>query len=218
MTFRKKKALLALSAIALLFGSGIGLFYRVVKPTHFQPLAASHASPQSEPEPAEKTQKVDQNANYQIILDRNLFGKSSAAPEMMEQRRNPLAGLPPTSLNITLLGTVFSDTEEKRAIILDNDQKTQEMYHISDPIKGTLIKDILRGAVILKGKNKDEILEMGETKDQAPGMKTDISSRRPQKILPDSEGMEPSRSGNGKTQTAPPPVQRIRTNKKAINE
>jgi type II secretory pathway component PulC len=181
-----KKTLLVFLILALC-GGGIGLSFRSVRHHRLPPAAASQKPPRPEPIQVENAPKAGQDtADYQIILDRNLFGKSAAAPKSagpQEQRRTLLAGLPPTSLNISLLGTIFSDTEEKRAIILDNDQKSQESYRVGDAIQGAVIKDILRGAVVLEVKNRNEMLEMSETKDQSPPLKTGAASPGTQKTV-----------------------------------
>lgn len=69
-----------------------------------------------------------------------------------------------TSLDLTLLGTISGGVNTQRAIIQDKRKRTQEIYYKGDAIGPALIKEILRGKVILTVRGKDEILLMKEPK------------------------------------------------------
>lgn len=98
---------------------------------------------------------------FQTIMDRNLFGsvgsKSGEAVPPVE-----LETLEPTSLKIALLGTVAGDQENAVAVIEDKKKKKQDLYKVGDSVQDALIKKIIRGKVVLKVGDKDEILTMEE--------------------------------------------------------
>lgn len=101
--------------------------------------------------------------DYRVILQRNLFGPppgegalaTTAAPDVAED-------IQLTSLNIVLMGTVAGGDGVDRAIILDQTSKKQQLYEQGDVIQGAMIKEILRGKVILFYNNKDEMLDMSD--------------------------------------------------------
>jgi type II secretory pathway component PulC len=156
-------------------------FYRHVL---LQPVVVSKGTTISYQTLTKNIKKAEKIHDYEIINSRNLFGISSHEPEVKE-KKDPLEGLAPTSLDVALVGTVFGDNDEKRAIIFEKGQAAQEMYHVGDSIKGAIIKDILRGKVILGFENKDEILTMSEPKGQTTvtAPVTAVPSLRQQNIL-----------------------------------
>lgn len=109
--------------------------------------------------------KVEQpvTRDYRIILQRNLFGPppGSGTAETQETTKDP-DELEATSLNIVLMGTISGTEGTHRAIILDKKDNEQELYETGDAIQGALVKEILRGKVILALNGKDEILDMSE--------------------------------------------------------
>jgi type II secretory pathway component PulC len=137
------------------------------------------------------TKKAEKIHNYEIITDRNLFGTSSNTGAAQE-KKDPLEGLAPTSLDVVLMGTVFGDSDEKRAIIVEKGQSNQEMFHVGDSVKGAIIKDILRGKVVLGYNDKDEVLSMNEVTSQTPEPAAVPPSRRQQKILRALEEEQPA--------------------------
>lgn len=101
--------------------------------------------------------------DYRVILQRNLFGPppgegapaTTAAPDVAED-------IQLTSLNIVLMGTISGGDGVDRAIILDQTSKKQELYEQGDVIQGAMVKEILRGKVILFYNGKDEMLDMSD--------------------------------------------------------
>jgi general secretion pathway protein C len=90
-----------------------------------------------------------------------------------------IAALEPTSLALTLLGTIAGDEESARAIIFDKKKKNQNIYRVEDTVQGAMIKQILRGKVVLRVDGRDEILYMIE--DEKPGstkMKSKVTDRK----------------------------------------
>lgn len=101
--------------------------------------------------------------DYTIIAKRSLFGKIKAdKKEKVAPASAPV--LETTSLDLVLLGTISGDANEQRAIIKNKRKKNQDIYYQGDAIGPALIKEILRGKVILTVKGKDEILLMKEPK------------------------------------------------------
>lgn len=112
--------------------------------------------------PGNQPKKIEKNGNYQVVIERNLFGTSADSAEKTNKKKDPLEGLKPTSLDVVLMGTAIGVHEEKSAVILEKGKRKQELYHVGDSVKGAIIKDILRGKVIIDYNNRDEILDMSE--------------------------------------------------------
>ncbi len=105
--------------------------------------------------------------DYNKIVERNIFGateKIEQAP--VEEVVEPLENLEETSLQLSLLGTIAGDTESARAIILDKRERSQNIYRVGDSVQEAEIKQILRGKVILRHGENDEILTMAEGDDK----------------------------------------------------
>ena len=105
-------------------------------------------------------------AHYEKISQRGLIGgpavsRKEKAEEMGEEQ---IAALKPTSLNIVLLGTVSGPQRVAFAVMEEKGKKKQGLYHTGDKVQGAIIKQILRGKVILEVRGKDEILEMEQAK------------------------------------------------------
>jgi type II secretory pathway component PulC len=153
------RALLPFFIISVLCVGGVELFYRLALHALFRPLlASSEGTGNARPGPGDG--KMEKPHNYQVILDRNLFGSGPQSGNTI----NPLAGLSATSLDFILLGTVAGENGDKRAVIMDRESKKQAIYHVGDTIQGAVIKDILRGKVVLGFRGRDEILDMTEAR------------------------------------------------------
>jgi len=120
---------------------------------------------------------------YASIVTRNIFGateKVEAPP--LEEKVEPVEMLQETSLQLSLLGTIAGDTQSARAVILDNKARKQDIYMVGDSIQEAVIRQILRGKIVLRHNDKDEILTMVEGEDtsktSARAEKNDRSSRR----------------------------------------
>jgi len=105
-----------------------------------------------------KTAKPD----YRVILQRNLFGPPPGSDKTESNSSKYPDDLEATSLNIVLMGTISGTEGTHRAIILDKNLNEQELYETGDAIQGALVKEIMRGKVILALNGKDEILDMSE--------------------------------------------------------
>jgi len=100
---------------------------------------------------------------YATIVERNIFGATEKAePPPVEETVEPIETLEETNLQLSLLGTIAGDTASARAIILDQKQRSQNIYRIGDTVQGAEIRQIMRGKVVLRHGEKDEILSMVE--------------------------------------------------------
>jgi hypothetical protein len=101
--------------------------------------------------------------DYQIILQRNLFGPPPETDKSaISSVSKPVEPLTATSLEIVLMGTIIGSEGAERAIILDKKSQKQELYEKGDAVQGALVKDIERGKAIISHNGKDEILDMSE--------------------------------------------------------
>ena len=105
-------------------------------------------------------------ADYDSIIERNLFDTKSGAKRPPEQV--VVENLQPTSLNLKLLGTVTGDNDKAFAVIRNSQQKQQQRYRIGDTIQNATLKMILREKVILRVNGKDEILEIDKDQTKKP--------------------------------------------------
>ena len=137
-----------------------------------------------EKEPPRQKEAFNPLSYYQPIAERNLFDVKGDTPAVSENV--DLESLKQTELNLKLWGTVTGDPKKAYAVIQDTKANTQNLYHSGETIQGALIKMILRGKVVLRVGDKDEILEMEKTGD-VPTMQANIQD----------EGME-EQMGHGK--------------------
>lgn len=97
---------------------------------------------------------------YRAIIERDIF--SSGEEVLQETGGEDLDDLEPTSLNVALLGTVVGGKQYAFAVIEEVNKKKQGLYKVGDSIQGATVKRILRGKVVLRVNDKDEILTMEE--------------------------------------------------------
>jgi general secretion pathway protein C len=102
-----------------------------------------------------------------MIVDRNIFGATEKveSPPVEEKTTEPIENLEETTLQLSLLGTIAGDTENARAIILDERKRSQDLYRIGDSVQEAEIIQIFRGKIVLRHNGKDEILSMAESSD-----------------------------------------------------
>lgn len=116
---------------------------------------------------------------YTKIVERNIFGATEKVEQAPVEEVGPVEALEETSLQLSLLGTVAGDTGSARAIILDQRQKSQDIYRVGDSVQDAEIMQILRGKVILRHGEKDEILTMAEKEDKPKAAAKPHQRRRP---------------------------------------
>ena len=97
-------------------------------------------------------------SHYLGAAKRGLFGQvqETASSELEAE------DLEPTELKVTLLGTVSGDSKNAVAIIQEGARKTQSLYKEGDSIEDATILKILRGKVILRVGDKNQVLNMEE--------------------------------------------------------
>ncbi|MEN8232038.1 MAG: type II secretion system protein GspC [Thermodesulfobacteriota bacterium] len=128
---------------------------------------------------------------YTKIVERNIFGATEKVEAVPVEEVGPIETLEETSLQLSLQGTIAGDSASARAIILDQRKRSQDIYRVGDTVQEAQIRQILRGKVILRHGEKDEILIMVEGKDE-PQPAAKVNSRR-----------RPGRQTRRPAQTAP---------------
>jgi len=128
---------------------------------------------------------------YTKIVERNIFGATEKVEAVPVEEVGPIETLEETSLQLSLHGTIAGDSASARAIILDQRKRSQDIYRVGDSVQEAQIRQILRGKVILRHGEKDEILTMVEGKD-SPQPAAKVNSRR-----------RPGRQTRRPAQTAP---------------
>ena len=126
------------------------------------------------PAPGNAVNPRENSIDYTIISKRSLFGK--VQQETVEAPPTAAPVLEATSLDLTLIGTISGGVNEQRAIIQDKRKKTQDIYYQGDSVGPALIKEILRGKIILTVRGKDEVLLMKEPKSSGARGNTTLSS------------------------------------------
>ena len=181
------RSILPFLIISVLCVGAVELFYRLALHSLFRPLLISKETGAAGRGPDGGEEKVEKIRNYQVILDRNLFGTGPIGPETDGSKSNPLTGLSATSLDIILLGTIIGENEDKRAIVMDRESKKQEIYHIGDRVQGAIIKEVLRGKIILGFRDRDEILDMTEARQYFAETSAVPPTSQERKVLPAHE-------------------------------
>ncbi len=103
--------------------------------------------------------------DFDVIVERNIFGTVNMASQDVKTddiKKEELEALEPTSLKISLLGTVTGSEENSWAVIEENSKKNQGLYRVGDAIQNAVIRKIIREKVVLRVGDKDEILSMEE--------------------------------------------------------
>ena len=125
-----------------------------------------------------KTQaaKSMEQPDFSMIVERNIFGATEKAepPPVVEEKAEAIENLEETTLQLSLLGTIAGDSQNARAIILDQRKRSQDIYRIGDSVQGAEIRQIFRGKIVLRHNGKDEILTMVETGDTASSPSSDV--------------------------------------------
>ncbi len=120
------------------------------------------------------TKKID----YSIIVSRNLFGTSSKNKDGIDSEPAPVEEqLESTTLDVVLMGTIGGGENGGRAIILNKSDRKQELYKVGDTVQGALVKDILRGKVILTVDGRNEMLDMSESRKYAQNSSQPVAAR-----------------------------------------
>lgn len=100
--------------------------------------------------------------DIRIILDRNLFGLSPTDISKQQPESVATENLQATSLDLVLLGTIIGENDGNRAILMEKAKKKQDIYQQGEMIQEAVLKEILRGRVVLTYKGRDQVLDMVE--------------------------------------------------------
>ncbi len=146
-------------AIAVIIYIGIDTFYRVARTELIQ---ADITGIESRDISVDKQADVSRLADYQGIIDRNLFSKVSSVP--VKDADIDSNDLKTTSLKLTLLGTICSNDKNSAAVIEETAKKTQGLYREGESIQNAIVKSILAGRVVLRVDGHDEVLVIDELK------------------------------------------------------
>ena len=152
--------LITLLCVGVVEGGYLALEYFVLQPSAEQPKPLVPVAAEHEATVRDESVKAH---DYHAILQRNLFGPPPGTDQPAVKRdADSGEDLQPTSLNIVLMGTVNGADGADRAIIFDKNANKQALYETGDAIQGAIVKEILRGKVILAYNGKDEMLDMSE--------------------------------------------------------
>ena len=147
--------LVALSALIYI---GVDVVYRFIevklREGHTEKVSLQH-------KPALKQQEKEPLSYFNVIVDRNIFG-STLKKASAQVKAPEVEALEPTSLKIALLGTVTGNEKNAFAVIEEKQKRSQGLYRVGDSIENATLKTILRGKVILRVGDRDEVLVMEE--------------------------------------------------------
>ena len=147
-----------LFALAIIIIIGVELFYMIIrvqlKNVRNQGIIVQHL-------PDVERYKRPAFDHYKPIIKRNIFG--SGEDVSREIQTEEIENLQPTSLKLALLGTVLGNRKNTFAVIEEMNKKKQALYRVGDSVQGAIVKKILRGKVILRVKERDEILTIEES-------------------------------------------------------
>lgn len=146
-----------LVALSVIIFAGVDIFYRLVRAELGQ-INTTEIVMQQTPETKRYTSSpLD---DFRAIAERNIFG--SLQKTSLEQGTEEIEALEPTSLKIALLGTVTGNDKYAFAVIEESDKRKQGLYRVGDSVQEAVVKRILRGKVVLRVGDKDEVLTMEE--------------------------------------------------------
>ncbi len=101
--------------------------------------------------------------NASVITRRNLFA-SLKGSQVDVGKADSLSTLELSSMDVVLMGTISGSGDGVRAVIYDKKDKKQELFQVGDYIQQAIIKQIMRGKVILNLNGKDEMLDISEAR------------------------------------------------------
>jgi len=149
---------LNLIIIAAIIYVGVDTFYRFIEPG-FDPFKNDNLT--KEPKSTKGIATRSRINDYEIINKRNIFGTSPQNSIVIDDAPET-DNLEPTTLKISLIGTVTGNSKDAAAIIEDKSKKTQDLYRVGDSVQNAIIKNILYGKVVLSYNGRNEILNKDE--------------------------------------------------------
>ncbi len=210
---KRISTILPLLLITLVCVLAVEGFYTVVEKYLLAPVEETRIVsqvPERKQVAAAATQRTAEE-DVRRILARNLFGPPPAAGKGESAGSKPAADLQPTTLSLVLMGTIISEGEESRAIILEKNKKNQDIFRQGEVVQGAVLKEILRKKVVLTYNNKDEILDMSEAGKYAPKVPPQVGAPpvlQQEQALP---GMEVETNGQELPDSEPETTETLQT-------
>jgi len=148
--------LLNLLVLGIVIYGGVNIFYTVAGSKLTDVAEEQITTERFKVTPAQEKRRA--LGHYLGAAKRGLFGKvkKTASSELETE------DLEPAELKVTLLGTVSGDSKNAVAIIQEGARKIQSLYKEGDSIEDATILKILRGKVILRVGDKNQVLNMEE--------------------------------------------------------
>jgi len=153
----KYRPFLILLAITILSYLLVSIFYRVLG-AHLERIPGEERASIEKTLPPKAPEKPPMDF-YAMISERNLFGTTG---KVILKGQIDIDTLEPTKLTLTLLGTVAGGQGFDYAVIEEADKKKQGLFRVGDTVASATIVKIMRGMVVLRVEDKDEILSMEE--------------------------------------------------------
>ena len=138
---------------------GVSMFYAVVVARLDAGLPPAAASV---PEGALGADAPGSMADYQVVVDRNLFNSGRQAAAAKTGTALDLDKLKQTEMKLKLWGTVTGQDGQTYAVIEDQKTREQLLYRPGDSIQNAAVKMVLRQKVVLTVGGRDEVLGMEE--------------------------------------------------------
>jgi type II secretory pathway component PulC len=156
---REISLVLNLFALFVITYIGVDTFYRLLNMQLFQ---NGDAKVVALKDLALQSDQSVSAPEYSMIVKRNIFGAAETATPASPgaEKVEPVELLEETKLQLSLLGTIAGDTQSARAFILDQRTRKQGLYRVGDSIQDAMIRQILRGKIVLRHSDKDEVLSM----------------------------------------------------------
>jgi general secretion pathway protein C len=189
--------LITLFCVGIVEGGYLALEYFVLQPS------AEQVKPLVLVAEDETTVKDDSAElyDYHAILQRNLFGPPPGTDQpVVKGDVNSGEDLQLTSLDIVLMGTINGPDGADRAIIFDKTVNKQALYETGDAVQGAVVKEILRGKVILVYNGRDEMLDMSEAAKVRPAYAVPVAKTG---VVRRADGKQPVNRSAVSTRSTP---------------
>jgi len=196
---------LRLAVIALLVYAGVTFWYgRVEEQLQGQQQPAEKKEAVAPPA-QEEGKSAPVEADYRIILTRNIFQAGQESGEGGPAQAN-VDDLAETKLHLALLGTVTGGKDDARAIIRDEKTKLEDLYQSGSEVQGAVISRISRGKVVLLVNGREEVLTIKDPEsDQGRSAVPRAEGRPTERVLGGQGAQEaPAREIGNKVPEAQP--------------
>ncbi len=128
---------------------------------------------------AKKPVRPLSKADYQVVVERDLFKVGRARPVDVNQQVDGDAAHPVAQMGVTLRGTITGPREISRAVI--EDAGDQKLYRIGESVKSATIIAILRNKVILDVNGQQQMLVVEERASNGKVASARASTRTPRR-------------------------------------